>query len=113
MEDEDLRRLFAVAEAWQSYRHRDMESACRKVAEELHEFGDARNLIDKLDELGDVVVSTLRALQSLSPSEREFMLCVGEMKVRRRIGPEGIKDKGAERIEMQGLADILKIRRDI
>lgn len=91
-----LRRLTKVAELWQEYLNRDLDSAMGRVKEELEEFFEATSKMDKLDELGDVAVNLLRALSSLTTKELIFVCKVMEMKIRRRTN-QG-KDKKAERI---------------
>lgn len=105
-------RLLEVAEVWQSHHRRTTDEAIEKVAEELTEYQAAEGNVDKLDELGDVIVNALRALTTLGPLELEFMVRVMEMKADRRTGDGGVKDKVAEAEHVAILKDHLLDRHD-
>lgn len=99
-----MNRLLIVALGWQRHNCRDIPEALDKVEEEIDEWRLASALPDQLDELGDIVVSALRAVTRLSSDELEFLVRVMEMKVARRTGDSGVKDKEAEAEELAALA---------
>ena len=92
-------RLATCASAWQKQHDLTLPETIEKAIEEADEFRVAAAMSSEtgmLDEAGDVIVSTLRALVALSPAQREFVCRVAEMKATRRLRPGGIKDKSAE-----------------
>jgi hypothetical protein len=91
-----LDRLWRCAQAWQQKHDRNLQEVVAKLEEEIAEFWKTNEAFELLDETGDVVVTALRALVTLAPNELEFLVRVMEMKVERRTGPGGVKNKVAE-----------------
>jgi len=98
-------RILRVAHTWQHYDNLSPALALGEVKEEISEYEEASTHLEKLDELGDVLVNTVRVMVGLTQEELEFVCQVAEMKARRRLlFKPANKDKPAEAIEAKEIA---------
>ena len=104
---DSLKTVLEAAESWQVFHARDYSSTIKKLLEEIEEWAAAKergDFLNELEELSDIVVMGVRVFARATPQEQEFFARVVKMKTNRRLGPNGIKDKVAEKEEMRSIA---------